>query len=229
MSKRVQVGFSQRIQLDWLEFTSGLLLAGSTRSQIQAALDNLLQNKLSVGSNSKSSGRKKAISIVMRIWVSVPQELEPLRNQGLEHLRRLPAHEHLPIHWGMTMAVYPFLAVVAETVGRLLRLQGTIAAASAQRRIREQLGERETVSRATRRVLRCFVDWGVLQDTKEKGVYQAAPIQLIEDRKLALWLTEAVLLASDSNSGSLKAITQTPRLFPFVIEPLNIHDFKENE
>jgi len=48
-------------------------------------------------------------------------------------------------------------------------------AAQAQRRIKEQLGEREAVSRAARRVLRCFVDWGVLQDTSEKGVYQSAP------------------------------------------------------
>jgi len=47
-------------------------------------------------------------------------------------------------------------------------------AAQAQRRIKEQLGEREAVSRAARRVLRCFVDWGVLQDTSEKGVYQSA-------------------------------------------------------
>jgi hypothetical protein len=32
MSRRVEVGFSQRIQLDWLELTANLLLAGSTPS-----------------------------------------------------------------------------------------------------------------------------------------------------------------------------------------------------
>ena len=135
MSRRVQVGFSQRIQLEWLEQTTGLLLAGSTRSEIQTALDDLLKDKLSVGNNAKSTNRQKALSILLRIWVSVPKNLEPLRNEGLEHLRRLPVEEHLSVHWGMTMAVYPFFGQVAETIGRLLRLQGSFAAAQAQRRI----------------------------------------------------------------------------------------------
>lgn len=215
MSTRVQVGFSQRLQLDWLEFTSGLLLAGSTRGEIQAGLEDLLEDKLSIGSKAKSTNRSKAISILLKIWVSVPENLEPLRNEGLEHLRRLPINEHLPVHWGMTMAVYPFFGVVAEMVGRLLRLQGSCTAAQAQRRIKEHLGERETVSRAARRVLRCFVDWGVLEDTGEKGVYQAAPVQLVEDKKLAAWLIEAAMVASGSDAGALKAIAQSPALFPF--------------
>ncbi len=164
MSQRVQVGFSQRIQLDWLERTTELLLASSTRGEIQAALDDFLQDKLSVGSNTKSTNRRKAISILLKIWVSVPESLEPLRNEALEHLRRLPTHEHLPVHWGMTMAVYPFFGIVAETVGRLLRLQGSFAAAQAQRRIWEQLGERETVSRAARQVSSTSRTWKVMKD-----------------------------------------------------------------
>jgi len=55
-----------------------------------------------------------------------------------------------------------------------LRLQGSAAAAHVQRRVREQYGERETVSRAARRVLRSYLDWGVLQETGAKGVYSAA-------------------------------------------------------
>ena len=46
------------------------------------------------------------------------------------------------VHWCMCMAVYPFFSKVAEATGRLLRLQGTVAAAQVQLRVREQLGER---------------------------------------------------------------------------------------
>lgn len=46
-----------------------------------------------------------------------------------------------------------------------------VAAAHVQRRVHEQYGERETVSRAARRVLRSFLDWGVLQETESKGIY----------------------------------------------------------
>lgn len=229
MSRQIQIGFSQRIQLEWLEFTATLLLAGSTRNEIQTALNDLLQDKLSVGSDCKSGNRRNAISILLKIWVGVPENLELLRNEGLEHLKTSPCARHLSVHWGMTMAVYPFFGVVAETVGRLLRLQGLVAAASVQRRVKEELGDRETVARATRRVLRCFVDWGVLQDTTQKGVYQAAPVQLVEDRQLAAWLIEAALVASHSNSQLISAITQAPALFPFSVSALNFRDLESNQ
>jgi hypothetical protein len=76
----------------------------------------------------------------------------------------------------MVMAVYPFWSGVAIQTGRLLRLQGSAAAAHVQRRIREQYGERETVSRAACRVLRSYLDWGVLQETGANGVYSAGMI-----------------------------------------------------
>ncbi|MBE8971003.1 hypothetical protein IQ277_33830 [Nostocales cyanobacterium LEGE 12452] len=229
MSRRVEVGFSQRIQLNWLELTANLLLAGSTRSEIQIALNEFLQDRVSVGSKSKSSGRRKTISILLRIWVGVPTNLEPLRNEALELLRISPSNQHIVIHWGMAMAVYPFFGTVAENVGRLIRLQGLFAAASVQRRIKEQLGERETVSRATQRLMRCFVDWGVLQDTNEKGIYQPASVQLVDNRRLVAWLIEAVLIASNSNSQALGVISQTPALFPFMVSSINLRDLEKNQ
>ena len=95
-----------------------------------------------------------------------------------------------------------------------------------QRRVREQLGERETVARATRRVLRCFIDWGVLQETQEKGVYHSVPVRSVTDKKLAAWLIEGILLASSSNASPLKALVQSPALFPFVVGPLSIGDLE---
>jgi hypothetical protein len=226
MNGPMQIGFSQRIQLDWLERTALLLLQGYTRSEIQVALQEILQGRLSIGGTAERSNREKAISILLKIWVTVPRDLTLFRDDGLAHLNRLPLSDHLAVHWGMIIAVYPFIGVVAEAVGRLLRLQSSCAAVQVQRRVREQLGERETVARATRRALRCFIDWGVLNETKEKGVYQAAPIRSVLDRKLAAWLIEAILRASGSTTAPLKGIVQSPALFPFVVGPLNIADLE---
>ena len=226
MNGPMQIGFSQRIQLDWLEGTALLLLRGHERRKIQAALHEMLQGRLSVGGTAERGNREKAISILLKIWVTVPTGLRLFRDDGLAHLNRLPLTDHLPVHWGMTIAVYPFVNVVAEAVGRLLRLQGSCAAMQVQRRLREQLGERETVARAARRILRCFIDWGVLQEAKEKGVYQSAPARLVTDKKLAAWLIEAMLRASGSTAAPLKAIIQHPALFPYVVGPLNIGDLE---
>lgn len=220
MNKPVSVGLSQRLQLDWLERTAQLQLSHAPQSEIRDELDLLLRKHLSVGTTSKAqTNRRKAINNLMRIWVSVPSDLEPLRDEGLRHLQSLPPDQHLPIHWGMTMVAYPFFQLMAETVGRLINLQGSVAASQVYRRIYEQLGERSTVSRAARRVLRAFIDWQVLQDTPEKGVYCPVSSHPIEDSQVSLWLIEASLRASDASSSPLNIIVQAPTLFPFNVQP----------
>lgn len=220
MTVKVTVGLSQRLQLDWLERTAMLAASGADTSEIRQELDLFLGDKLSVGTTSTGqTNRSKAISNLMKIWVSVPKSLVSFRNEGLLHLQRLPTKAHLPLHWGMTMAVYPFFYTVTEHTGRLLKLQGTVAAAQVYRRMQEKLGERSTVARATRRVLRSIHDWDVLEDTSEKGIYRAKPVSIIEDTKLGLWLIEAVLLASKAHSSPLRVASQTPALFPFSIQP----------
>ncbi len=215
MNGAVQIGFSQRVRLEWLERTAALVLAGAGRAQVEAMLQTLLREQISVGGQAERSNREKAITILLRTWVTVPEALAPLRDDGLRLLSELPAGDHLPLHWGMTMAAYPFFGSVAEVVGRLLRLQGSVQAAQAQRRIREQLGERETVARAARRVLRCFVDWGVLEDTDDKGVYRAALVRPVRDARLTAWLIGAVLHARGVEYAPLRALAEAPALFPF--------------
>ncbi len=204
MNRSGEVGFGQRIQLDWLERTAQLYIAGHTRDEIEESLQAFLQDRLSIGSDARSGNRALTILILLKVWVVVPNGLESLRDEGLELLKRLPSKEHLVVHWGMVMAVYPFFQALAETVGRLLRLQGTVAASQVQRRMREQFGERSTVERATRRTLRCLID------------------------RLAEWLVEASLIASGSASSTLKAITQNPALFPFTTESINIRGLESH-
>lgn len=229
MTSRVaEVGFSQRVQLPWLEHTAGLQLSGLSRGEIEAALQEHLRPKVSVGGNATRGNREKVITILLRTWVSVPTELESFRNEGLRHLRNLPLDQHVAIHWGMVMVSYPFWAVVAETVGRLLRLQHAAAAVHVQRRLRERLGERETVARAARRVIRTFVDWGVLSETEEKGVYAAASPQPIAHEELTVWLLEAMLRATAPKPASLDMAVHALALFPFALKRLTVRALAGN-
>ncbi len=123
MNRRQQIGFSQRIQLEWLEQTAVLYLAGNPKKEIQTTLQDILQDKLSVGSDARSGSRGKVITILLNVWISVALDIQDLRDDGLELLKQTPVSDHLPLHWGMSMAAYPFFGSVAETVGRLLQLQ----------------------------------------------------------------------------------------------------------
>ena len=226
MTRRTdQIGFSQRVRLEWLEQTANLVLEGNDKAAVNEALQELLKDKVSVGGHSEGSNRSKIISILRKIWVTTPDELMPLRNDALAFLSTqssslIPRHLSIVIHWGMVMAVYPFWSGVATQTGRLLRLQGSVAAAHVQRRVREQYGERETVSRSARRVLRSYLDWGVLQETSAKGIYSAGVTLAVDDCRLIAWLAEASLHARANGWAPLKDLIDSPALFPFRIKPI---------
>ena len=221
MSNRInQIGFSQRVRLEWLEQTANLVLAGNDKTAVNDALQGLLKEKVSIGGQAKRGNREKIITILIKVWLRVPAELDPLRRDGLELLKRIPRHYHLALHWGMVISVYPFWSGVATQVGRLLNLQGSVAAAHVQRRVREQYGERETVSRAARRILRSYLDWGVLQKTGVKGIYSAGPPLALEDIRLIAWLVEASLHTRSNGSAPLRDLLASPSLFPFRFKPI---------
>ena len=213
--RATQVGFSQRIRLEWMEQTTNLLLAGNDEAVISDSLQHLLRDKVSVGGESARGNREKVITILLKTWVAVPRELEKLRDEGLNILQSLARKDRIVVHWGMTLAAYPFWGAVAAHAGRLLRLQGTAAAAHVQRRVREEYGERETVSRAAQRVLRSFIDWGVLNETGNKGVYVEGKQFSIEEPNLIAWMVEASLHSRLSGSAATKDLLDSPNVFPF--------------
>jgi len=218
-----QIGFSQRIRLEWLDQIATLVLAGNDKAGITDSLQEMLKDKVSVGGQAVRGNREKAITILMKTWLTVPRRLEALRAEGLKILQGLPRRDRIAVHWGMTLAAYPFWSAVAAHTGRLLRLQGTAAAAHVQRRVKEQYGERETASRAARRVLRSFIDWGVLRETDDKGLYTQGDLYSIQDPRLITWLVEASLHARMNGSAPIKELMDATNLFPFRLAYISPH------
>jgi hypothetical protein len=221
-TKRMQVGFSQRIQLPWLEYAAQLAVAGRGREEVTAALQDYLGDKLSVGNQPERGNRDKAITILIKIWVDPSPRITSLRDQGLDLLKRLPASQHVALHWGMSMAAYPFFAEVGSVLGKLLRLQDIIGTAQIQRRIREQLGERDTVARAARRIYRSYIDWGVIQETETRGVYRKGASIRLPDAALSAWLLRCVMMSSSAEWFPLTNISNQASLFPFELTPSSL-------
>ena len=219
--RRAQVGFSQRIRLEWLENTTNLILAGNDETAVKDALRELLADKISVGGHSNRSNREKMITIMTKTWLNVPRGLEELRDEGLGLIRDQHLDQHNAVHWGMVLAVYPFWGAVAAQTGRLLRLQGNVAAVQVQRRMKEGYGERQTVSRSTRNVLRSFMDWRVLTDTATKGVYSQGLRSSVMHPKLVAWLAEAVLRSQARESAGTRDLLEHPAIFPFNLAHLS--------
>ncbi len=214
-ARHTQIGIDRLVHLRWLERTAYLQLAGNDAVTIKHLLRQELQDSFRSTQIAVRGSLDKTLTILLRIWVHPPRGLEAFQQDGLRLLAALPREHHLPIHWGMTMAVYPFWNAAATHVGRLLRLQTTITAQQVQRRLAEQYGDRETVARRVRYVVRSFVDWGVLCETAERGVYSAAPSRPVPQLEVVAWVVEGLLHAQPNGAVEITGALTAPSLFPF--------------
>jgi hypothetical protein len=210
----MQIGFSQPVELAWMEASARLVAEGHDTNAIRERLDQLLGQTIAVNTTSKRSSRNKRLSILMKTWVTPNGELVDFRDNALACLKEAIGNERVMIHYAMLIATYPFFAVVAGHAGRLFRLQDQCSMDQLKRRCREELGQRDTVSFAVTRVVRTLMDWGLIAKGDRTGIYtQALPINVIAPVMISL-LAEAVLIASGERDALAESTLGSPCLFP---------------
>jgi len=217
------VGLDRKLQLDWLDVTVGLCRENLDTGAIAGYLRQRLEREIA-GVEAQS----KTITVLLRIWVNVPVEDVWLRDEALHLAVQVSPEERLWLHWGMSLLAYPFFRDMAATVGQLSRLQGTCSQAQVQRRMIENWGQRTTLQRAIRRLLRTFVDWDVLRDTDVRGNYEVASPRRTESRALALWFLDCALRANEAEQVSLRELGQLSYAFPFDLLPFT-NDVRRSE
>ncbi len=216
-TKRTIIGFDRKIQLNWLDATADWAAQGLSDADIRTRLEQLLEG--TVAGDGPRSARDKTMTVLLHIWVLVPESLVPLRDDGLARLRTRSGRDRLPLHWGMCLATYPFFRDVAATTGRLLSLQGTAALSQIVRRMTESWGERSTSIRAVRRVVRSFVEWGVLAETDERGVFSPAPKITVPDSEgVGPWLLEAGISNCDRQALPFRSLVGAASFFPLELK-----------
>jgi len=217
-----QIGIDRLVRLAWLEKTTNLVLAGNPPDAIQKYLHNDLAPFFDTDERTIRGSLDKTVTILLKVWARPVAELQSFHRSAVELYNHLPSHERILVHWGLTMSAYPFWGAVASSVGRLLNLQGTASANQVQRRLREQYGERETVARRARYVLRSFVDWGVLQESSIKGTYTNGIKLVVSQPGSIAWLIEAALHARPQKSAPFQEIITSPSFFPFSFHSVSV-------
>lgn len=219
------IGIKQAIRFEWMQKAANLLLAGLEAKTIRQELHEFLTDRKGNGSEGERSDQTRTFVVnnLMKIWVSPDPELIPFRDASLAFLRENPSMA-LAVHWGMVSAAYPFWFNVARQIGRLLALQDQLTQTQIINRLKEQYGDRQTVSRYAQFVIRSFVAWEVLKDSQAKGCYEKAALMSIAEPNLAILMFESALLATPEAKGTLGLLLNNPAFFPFQL-PVMTGDF----
>ena len=225
-TSRSIIGFDRRIRLSWLDATAEWTAQGLSAADIRAQLERLLDGE--VAGDGPHNARGKTMTVLLHIWATLPDALVPLRDDGLALLRGRSGRDRLPVHWGMCLATYPFFRDVAATTGRLLALQGTVALSQIVRRMAESWGDRSTLTRAVQRVVRSFVEWGVLSDTHDRGIFSPAPKITVPDSDgIGPWLLEAGLVSSGRREYPFRSLVGAAAVYPLDLR-LSVCDVPRN-
>ena len=221
MRNRTGIRLDRRIELEWLDITALLVAEGASLAEIQAELFCKLDNRLSGG---KTHGHAcyKTVAVLSKIWAKVPWELTAFRDRAICIFPSLAPNERLALHWSMLVAGYDFFGDISSIAGRLLSLQGNFTLSQITRRMQERWGERATLSRATQRLVRSMVAWGVLVDTEERGTYQQGEKLIVVQGDLGEILLEG-LLHNEERALPVDHLFRHEALFPFRIG-LSLHD-----
>lgn len=207
------IGFDRDLDIEWLDAAAALAVSAAPGDVARDSLATLIGDRLSSGT--PRGALQKTITLLKRIWLQPDDNRRPLRDEASQLLGELDTEGRLAAHWCLTIAAYPFFCDVMASVGRMLTLQDTVSLNFVTRRMVENWGARTTLPRAVRRVIRSSVQWGVLDDSGEKGTYSFTRPAILLPRELELLLIEAVLVASGQDSHSFDQLAGHPSLFPF--------------
>ena len=220
------IGFDRRIELSWLDVAAAKVAEGARQEQVQEQLLNFLQS-LAYDPKESGSARPKTARVILRIWGAVDPHLRHFNKSCAELFQTAEPPDRLGLHWAMTLAAYPYFFAHADVVGRLLGLQETVSARQIRQRIMERWGERSTVHRTSRHVVRTMVAWGVLEESGQ-GVYSRGLRRHVVSAPVVLMLLMAVLYNASGDSMLLTQLVGHPALFPFEFD-VDAHDLAQSD
>jgi hypothetical protein len=211
IQKKLSIGFDRYIERSWLEQVAEWVVQGNSRDDLQQLVDDYLAPFI----NGATSLRKTK-NVLFGVWVNTSDKNRPFKEQAINHLKTCTREERLALHWGLSIASYPFFASLARLIGRLLRLQDDIISKELVRRSVEQHGDTESVRRATVRLLQSFGEWGVLIPESKSLFHPPEKIKL-NNPELVTWLLASVFFSNGRDRISIEEIMSDPAWFPFDI------------
>jgi len=224
MPERRRVGFDRTISAKWLDAAVARVLTGETPDATRKFLWDFLEG-VEPGTTNNSS-RGKTLTVLTRIWVSVPKQAESLKLAALQCVTTASGEERIGIHWAMVAGTHPFFFDVATHVGKLIKLHGQANRSQIKRRMTETWGDRSTLERTIQHVLRSLAEWGLLRAGEERGAIICSAQRISLGDEIGQLLLHSVLLGHGKGL-QYPYLVDHPALFPFAVH-VSVQDLMMN-
>jgi len=219
-----KIGIQRELHIKWFDQAARFHTMGFTKSSARQEIYTYLDNAPEFDTPPSLQTKTYIANALIKSWIAPDQDLVDLRSSALR-LLQMDSGFRFPVHWCLLGAAYPFWFAVAAVIGRLLNLQDQVTQLQVVSRLKEKYGDRQTVSRRARYVIRSFVAWGALKDSEVKGCYEKnASLGGVVDSDMAILMIESVLHATPEAKGMLGLLLNNPALFPFQL-PVMTGDF----
>lgn len=205
------IGFDRYVEKAWMDRAAQVAAKGKSLPEANESLDEYL-----LPSISGETSRRKTKNILTATWLKAAVVEEAFKKEAVNLFVNANNSERLALHFGMSIATYPFFLSLGKILGRLFKLQDEITNTEFQRRVIESNGDTDSIKRAAARYLQSLIEWGVITSLKKGVVYPSPKIQL-NNAELITWLYGSVLYSSDRDRLAIDDITSNPVWFPFEI------------
>lgn len=214
LDRYTKVGIQRELHLEWFDQAARLYGMGFSKTDARQEIYTYLDGAPGFDASPSKQTKVYIANTLVKSWLAPERDLIPIRNTAFQLLQKNP-NARLPIHWSLLGAAYPFWFSVAAIIGRLLNLQNQATQLQVVSRLKEKYGDRQTVTRRARYVIRSFVAWGALKDVDTKGCYGKPSPMVISDENLAVLMFESALRAIPEGKGVLGQLLNNPVFFPF--------------
>jgi hypothetical protein len=224
MPDRRRIGFDRTIASEWLDAAVARVMSGEAPEATKKFLWDFLE-EIEPGTTNSSS-RGKTLTVLTRIWVSVPKQAERLKRAALKCLAATSGEQRIGLHWAMVAGTHRFFFDVATHVGKLIKLHGQANRSQIKRRMTETWGDRSTLERTIQHVLRSMVQWGLLHIGEEQGSLVGSARRISINDEVGQLLLHSVLLGHGKGLP-FSHLVDHPALFPFSVH-VTVRDLMMN-
>jgi len=206
------IGFNRTVLRSWLDATAALCAETDDIEELRERLEPVVGQRLT-----GDEAQRKTIDVLVNIWLKTRETARDLRDHAVEWFHRSPVVEdRLWLHYGLSLLAYPFFRECVATVGRFSRLEGAVTTRMVKDRIAAEMGHLGSLDRSVQRVVASLRDWGVLDETPERYVYEPRRQAFAaSSSELEAWLLACALHAHPAEELPFADLLRLNELFPF--------------